>query len=516
MLVRLARAALVPVLAFGLVAGCAEVADEDDFTVVRVPPDTTAPPGSGGSAGGASSSAPATTVPPPRLEWERCRDGLECATLEVPLVHDDPAGGTIELSLARLPASGRNRIGSLLVNPGGPGVPGTDLVRVARVLYSEDLREQFDIVSWDPRGTGRSAGVDCVDDLDPLMSLDPTPDDQAERDRLLRAATDFAEACEEQVGDVLAHISTSDTARDMDLIRQALGEPEISYFGFSYGSELGATYASLFPEHVRAMVLDGALDPSVPSEELSLQQARGNELALGRFLAWCAEDGDCTFKGSGDPGAAFDALMDSLDARPIRAARASGRPLVGQGVAYLAVVQALYLEQLWPTLAEALADAQEGDGSGLLALYDDYLQRRDDGTYTNVIEAFSAITCLDNGASRDVATFEALAERFTAEAPRFGRMFAYNYLCAVWPVDPVPKPTIDAAGAGPILVVAATGDAATPYASSQQLVADLEDGHLLTRDGEGHTSYDPSQRCIVQHVDRYLIDLELPPADTVC
>ncbi len=284
----------------------------------------------------------------------------------------------------------------MLVNPGGPGVPGTELIPAATSIWPQDIRDRFDIVAWDPRGTGGSAPVDCVADVDRYFAEpDPSPDTPAEKQELVDRAQEFDDACEKADGPMLAHISTVDTANDLERIRQALGEDTITYFGFSYGSELGATYATLFGKHIRAMVLDGAIDPDLDGVETAHAQAVGAEHALDSFLADCSSHRTCAFNNNGNAEGAFDTLMAKLDSNPLPPPE-KGRPEVGQGVALNAVIQALYSQDLWPSLAEALNDAQHGNGDGLLALSDSYLERDDNGTWSNTIEAFIAISCLDD------------------------------------------------------------------------------------------------------------------------
>jgi pimeloyl-ACP methyl ester carboxylesterase len=475
-----------------------------------------------GDDGGSSASTTDTTTGD--ISWIDCPAAgrnIECATLTVPVDYDAPAtsdqhGSTIDLGLMRLPAGNASeRIGSLLVNPGGPGVPGTDLVVNAAAIWPKRIRDRFDIVAWDPRGTGGSAPIDCVDDLDRYFAEpDPSPDTAEENEVLVDRAQEFDDACEQKNEAMLGHISTVDTTRDLDRIREALGEDTISYMGFSYGSELGATYATLFPTHIRAMVLDGAIDPDLDGVETARAQAIGAEHALDTFLADCSAHRTCAFNNNGDAGGAFDELMAKLDSDPLPPPD-RGRPEVGQGVAINAVIQALYTTDLWPALADALDQAQHGDGDGLLALSDTYLERDDDGTWTNSIEAFIAISCLDDPVPRDVASYATLADEFEKLAPRLGRSFASGYQCALWPVPSQPGPTATGAGAPPILVVGTTGDPFTPLEQTKALADALESGVLLVREGEGHTAYGQDE-CVDDAIDSYLIDLTVPADGTRC
>lgn len=474
--------------------------------------------GGGGSTSAATTGGSSGSTGADSLHWSSCHKRFQCAHLTVPLDATHPGQGTISLALIRLPAGqASRRIGSMLVNPGGPGVAGSELVLAADSVWPTSIRDRFDIVSWDPRGTGDSSPVDCVDNLDATFSLDATPDSPAARQALVDAAKAFDAGCEARSGKLLAHISTVDTAGDMERIRVALGDERMTYFGFSYGSELGATYATLHPDRVRAMVLDGAISPDTDTVGTIRLQAKGAEVALDDFLADCSRRTSCAFHNGGDAAGAYDRLMAALDARPIAASEApASRPLVGQGVAAIAVTQALYSTDYWPNLAQALADAAQGDGAALLSLYDDYLERNDDGTWSNSLEDFEAISCLDDPAPHDLSTYDALFAELRQSTPRIGVFDAYDLFCAFWPVPSQPGPAVDATGAPPILVVASTRDPYTPYDASVRLAQQLKVGVVLTRDGDGHTAYGQGNGCIDQAVDAYLLEGRLPTSGTVC
>ena len=470
-----------------------------------------------GSTGSADSGSDPGTGVSSEIDWQELGDGLEQGTLAVPMDYDDPAGRKIDLFLVRHAATDSgSRIGTLLVNPGGPGVAGSILAQVADGVYSEDLLESFDIVAWDPRGTGRTVpAIDCIDDYDRYYATEYEGlSDDEEHELNEELAAEFANKCEENNGELLDFVGTNNSARDMDSIRRSLGEDTISYFGFSYGSELGATWATLFPETVRAAVLDGAADPDADSIESSLQQTRGFEDSLDAFLTACSADASCPFHSEGDAAAAFDALLDALEEEAIPSE--SGRPDVGPGVAVSAVVQALYSQATWQQLAEALDDARDGDGSGLLALHDEYYDRLEDGTYDNTLEAFQVIRCADSPERLTVEEADAQAPLFAAAAPRlYGDVTGGSYFCTYFPPSTDPRVDITGAGAGPILVVGTTGDPATPLESSRRMAEALEDGALLVVDAEQHTGYDVND-CSMSTVDRYLIDLEVPADGTTC
>jgi pimeloyl-ACP methyl ester carboxylesterase len=444
------------------------------------------------------------------IDWESFGNGLETGSVTVPVDYDD-------LFLVRHPAADpEQRIGTLLVNPGGPGFGGAVLAQVADNVYSQDLLDHFDIVGWDPRGTGLSEpAIDCITDYDRYFA--PEYDDlSADEAQQLseELAVEFEQECQQNSGDILQHVGTNNSARDIDSIRAALGEETITYFGFSYGSELGATWATLFPDTVRAAVLDGAADPNADALEGSLQQSRGFERSLNTFLAQCSDDPTCAFHNDGDAEGAYDDLVDALDETPIPTS--DGRPDAEPGMLTSAVIQAMYSEELWPQLAAALAAAQEGDGSGLLALYDSYYQRQPDGSYDNSLEAFQVISCADTPERLSVEEEDAQAPLFAEAAPRlYGDTDGGSYFCTFFPESIDPRIDITGEGAGPILVVGTTGDPSTPLESSRNMAETLEEGVLLVVDAEQHTGYDVND-CSMSTVDAYLIDLTVPADGTVC
>jgi pimeloyl-ACP methyl ester carboxylesterase len=474
------------------------------------------PPGQTPSSGVVSSSPPASASPRVAVTWEPCAGKYECARLSVPLDYSGKTPGDIEIAITRLPAADKDRrLGSLVIDPGGPGGSGIEFVQGQPRQFWGQLSERFDIVGFDPRGAGESTPVDCVDDLDALYHADPSPDTAAERDALAEVSRQFARACGEKSGRLLPFISAEPVARDMDEIRKALGEARLTYLGFSYGTYLGAMYAELFPANARALVLDGPVDPTLKAEEWQKQQAVGFEEALQAFLADCAGNKGCAFYSNGAPAAAFDALMAKIDAAPLPVA--GGKRVLGPGEASLAVTGALYSRNPgWPRLARGLAAAQKGDGGPLLELSDGYLDRDQAGRYSNSMEIYRAVSCVDLAFPRDLAAYQALAADFVRVAPHFGAELAYEHLdCAFWPVPPAAPRTIRGKGAGPILVVGTTRDPATPYRWAEALSHQLESATLLTREGDGHTAFG-SSRCIQSAVETFLVDLKGPPAGTVC
>lgn len=477
-------------------AACSSGSASSDYSATR--------PGEAPATSGDGAAGPAAGND--SIEWFDCGPA-RCGNLEVPFDYDDPDAGSFSLLLAKHEATG-DKIGSLLVNPGGPGFGGTVLALQAEFIYSDDILEHFDVIGWDPRGTGESTpAVDCVDDYDDYFGLDVPPSDEAEHQALVDAGRAFGAACAERNGDILPYISTEASARDIDAIRQALGEDQISYFGFSYGSELGAVWMKLFPDTVRAAVIDGAADPNADSVQGGMNQAKGFERQLDAFLANCSADSSCPFNNGDDAEGAFDALMDAIGEEPLDV---DGRT-VTRGVAYTAIADAMYLQSSWPGLASALAAAQQGDGQGLLDGYDNYYQRNADGSYGDELEAFLAIGCVDDPGPRSVEGVDANIAEFQAIAPRLGDSFAYGYVCALWPVDPVGRVDVTGAGGGPVVVIGTTGDPATPIESTEAMADTLADGRLIVVRADQHTGYGVNS-CVDDAVDAYLIDLE-PPAD---
>ncbi len=462
------------------------------------------------SSSSPSSAAPARTG---SVRWHSC-GAIQCATLSVPLDAARPNGQHISVALARHPASG-HPIGALLTNPGGPGASGIDLVRHADSVFSSTLQKNFDIVSWDPRGTGASAPIRCDIDLDRFFAVDHSPDDAAEVQQNVAKAKQLAASCARGSGELLRHVSTLDTVRDMDAIRAALGERRVTYLGFSYGTYLGALYADRYPTRVRAMVLDGAVDPSLPYAQGTITQAVGFEHALDAFLATCASTTQCGFAARGNPSIALDDLLRSIDAESLPATVAGENRALGPGETDLGVATALYAgKQGWTVLARALTLAAQGDGSGLLQLSDVYTERQPGGRYSNEILAFYAISCTDAPSPRTVGEVQRLADASRRAAPHFGPAnFWLGLPCTYWPAPSTLRTApVHATGAPPIVVVGTSNDPATPLSGARALASQLQSGRLLIFEGEGHTAYGRGSGCVQETVDRYLVSL-VPPKD---
>ena len=453
------------------------------------------------------------------LEWSDCEDGKECATLTVPIDYRDPSAGTIDLALLRAPAEDPDaRVGSLVVNPGGPGAPGTQTANDAESYFGDPLRESFDIVGFDPRGTGASAPVDCLTDeeLDAFVASDPAPDDPGEDQQFGQSIEDFFAGCAEKSGEVAGHVSTNEAARDMDVLRAALREDTLSYLGFSYGTRLGATYAELFPERVGKFVLDGATDPALTLRESTLSQAGGFQVALEAYLQNCVDGGDCFIGDTVQEGLdRISSLLDEIDDQPLPTE--DDRDLA-IGNAFYGLVLPLYSEQNWPALDQGLQQAFDGDGTTLLRLSDFY-GSRENGTYAdNSLEAISAINCLDDPTSISPAQVPKNLPDFEKVSPTFGDVFAWGLVnCRGLQFQPAYEPLeIRAEGAAPIVVIGTTRDPATPYEEAVALADQLESGVLVSRDGDGHTAYNKGNDCIDVAVEDYLIEGTVPQDGLEC
>lgn len=455
-----------------------------------------------------------------QVSWASCGDGFQCAKVTAPIDWADPAGATIQLAVKRLPASGK-KIGSMLVNPGGPGVSGLGFVDQARDQFGKPVREAFDVVGWDPRGVGQSAPVDCYTpaQVDRYVSVDATPDTPAEVAALEAAARDLGDACVRKVGPLVGHVDTLSTVKDMDLLRAVVGDLQLSYYGASYGTFLGAWYAQEFPWRVGRLVLDGAVDPSLTTEEYAAGQAEGFYRGLRAFIADCQSRGkECPLRGSVDDGIAqLGQLIAAADENPLRTKDKSGRKLT-ESLFLVGVAMAMYLEQLWPTLVKGLTEASQGDGSTLLTLADLYYEREDPKAYTQTLAANAAIYCLDHPDTDTSAQAKALADTLQRKYPPQGAAMGWGLVgCSQWPIKAVLKPQrLTAPGAAPILVVGTTGDPATPYAWAKSLASQLSSGRLLTWEGSGHTAYGQGSSCVVKVVESYLVAGVVPARDTTC
>lgn len=457
-----------------------------------------------------------------QLDWSSCEGSFECATLTVPLDYRDPAGETIDLALLKVPAARPDeRVGSMVVNPGGPGAPGTQYAAQATTVFRAPLRDHFDIVGFDPRGTGASSPVDCLSDeqLDDYIATDPDPDTAAEEADYADWTVEFGKGCVAKSGDLATHVSTIEAARDMDVLRAALGEATLTYFGASYGTKLGATYADLFPDKAGRLVLDGAVDLSIDSRVLSLGQAGGFETALRAYVEDCVGSSDCPLGDSVDEGLGrIKGLLADVDAEPLPTG--TDRDLA-VGNAFYGIVAPLYNRDYWYILTQALNEAFGGSGTTLLLLSDLYTSRDDGGGggYTdNSAEAIYAINCLDDPYAIPASEVPANYADFERASPTFGRVFAWGLTtCDGVQTKTTEEPReIRAAGAPPIVVVGTTRDPATPYVWAVHLAEQLESGVLISRDGDGHTGYNSGNDCVNEAVEAFLVNGVVPKDGLNC
>ncbi|MFD5369040.1 alpha/beta hydrolase [Streptomyces sp. NPDC127103] len=471
------------------------------------------------SSSPAASSAALKKFYGQKLTWRDCGvTGFQCSTLRAPLDYAKPDGEQIDLAVSRVAATGPGkRLGSLLVNPGGPGGSAVGYLQgYAGVGYPAPVRARYDMVAVDPRGVARSEPVECLTgpQMDTFTQVDQTPDDAAEINALSAAFKDFSAGCAKKSQAILPHVSTVETARDMDILRAVLGDEKLTYVGASYGTFLGATYAELFPDRVGRLVLDGAMDPSLPAIDLNRDQTAGFETSFRAFAADCVTKPDCPL-GTGSVEAAGEALKKffrDVDAKPVPTGESRA---LGESLATTGVIAAMYDEGAWPQLREALTQAIGGEGSGLLALADSYYEREADGTYANLMFANAAVNCLDLPAAyRGPADAAKAVPSFEKASPVFGRGLAWAALnCTSWPTPPTGGPhRITAEGAAPILVVGTTRDPATPYKWARSLAGQLSSGTLLTYEGDGHTAYGRGSDCVDTAINTYLLD-GTPPAE---
>jgi len=455
------------------------------------------------------------------LSWSACGPD-QCARLTVPIDYSRPDGQTLKLAVLKAPAKGpAHRIGSLVVNPGGPGGSGVDYASAADYIVTKSVRAAYDIVGFDPRGVGRSSPIKCLSnrELDAFLGSDPTPDNTTEEQQFAVWAKGFADKCKANAGPLLGHVSTIEAAKDMDVLRAALGETKLDYLGKSYGTFLGATYADLFPAKVGKFVLDGAIDPNLTSSQVNEGQAVGFETATRAYVQDCVNNGGCPLGGSVSSGMARlrDFLL-ALDAKPLPLGDRYIKGLT-EGWGSLGVAAAMYDQGRWNTLTDALRAAFAGRADALMTLGEGYAERTSKGSYDgNLMQVIYAVNCLDRSDSKDLSHYSSEARSLSVKAPTWGKFLAWSTMpCGYWPVasNNAPK-KISAAGSGPIVVVGTTRDPATPYTWAQGLASELANGHLITFRGDGHTAYMRSNSCVDGAVDAYLLKGRVPPAGLTC
>ena len=452
------------------------------------------------------------------LAWQPCDNGFQCARLLVPFDYARPGGPRFSLPVIKLPATDpAHRVGDLVVNPGGPGGSGVQYALAARGEFPSAVLARFNIVGFDPRGVGGSEpALSCMTgpELDTYLSTDEMPDNAAQLAAVVQQGKFYASRCEQNSRALLPYVGTQNAARDLDVLRAALGQSRLTYLGKSYGTYLGTWYAQLFPHRVRALVLDGAVDPDTPGLQSDAVQAEGFQTAFGSFAAWCRARSGCPL--GQDAAGQLEALIVRANSRPLSQELGTGQ--VASGALLLnGVAAALYSKSTWPDLKDALVNAFNGDGTVLVQLANLLLERNADGTYANLVDANTAISCVDRPWPRSLASWQAAASAAERAAPLFGASIVWGNLpCAYWPVPAAPPAAIKAAGAAPILVVGTTRDPATPYRWARALAADLSSGVLLGWNGDGHTAYGEGSSCVDTIVNAYLISLKVPRSGTLC
>ncbi|WP_029069546.1 alpha/beta hydrolase [Jonesia quinghaiensis] len=456
------------------------------------------------------------------VAWEQCGGGtFQCADITAPMDWNDPESETITIAAQMYEARGDAK-GTVIINPGGPGGSGVELVGVAPLIFGEDLLENYNVLGFDPRGVSASSAVTCYDapEMDRYLSLSVNTVNEKTLPILQEEADKFAQACLDNTGDLLGHVDTISSARDVDLLRSVMGDEKLHYLGFSYGTQLGATYAGLFPENVGRMVLDGAIDPRLTPFEQTIEQAQGFESSLRLYVDSCLSTPEsCPLTGTTDEAMEqISELLDDISATPLQTDDPDGRVLT-RSLAFYGVAYPMYAPVIWDQLSAALDSAMNtNDGSLLLDLSDQYFGR-EDGEYTsNQTEAFNAINCMDSRGTEDLAGMDEEAQKIVDAAPVMGESFTYGGVgCANWPFDVVESDyDMAAPGAAPILVVGTTNDPATPYKWAEGLAEVLESGVLITSEGDGHTAYGQSTQCIIDTVDAYFVDGTVPETDPVC
>ncbi|MEV5445222.1 alpha/beta hydrolase [Streptomyces sp. NPDC052644] len=518
---RVRMRAVAATAAAALVAGLATGCQSDD--TAAAPPagsGASAQPGKPGSTAGMPALPAALTGQKPR--WESCeapeggeQPGAEwrCATVKVPLDYQKPDGETLSVALIRKEArEKKGRLGSLLFNFGGPGASGVEMLPGFAPEY-EGLNARYDLVSFDPRGVGGSSAVVCRSDAETASTearIDLTPDTPAEEAAYLKDGSDFGAGCARRSGKLIPHVTTSNTARDMDVIRHVLGDAKLNYFGISYGTQLGAAYAHLFPKHTGRTVLDAVVDPTADSKGHARHQTTGFQRALNNYF-------ESTGEGAEAGTARVARLLERLDAQPLPTS--GGRKLT-EGLALTGIVLPLYSESSWPMLTEALEDAEDGRGDALLELADMYNDRDPSGHYGTDSHSQRAISCADTDQRPTAAEAKALLPEFRRISPVFGEFLAWDTAgwCANWPVKgEAATQDVSAPGAKPILVVGTTGDPATPYEGAEKMADGLGEGVgvLITNKGEGHGAYGTSQ-CVTRLVNDYLLRGKVPSDGTTC
>jgi pimeloyl-ACP methyl ester carboxylesterase len=461
-----------------------------------------------------------------KLDWSECYDYFDCAELRVPIDYDDLSVGTFRLSVLRAGAlDQKSRLGSIVVNPGGPGGSGVDYAYNAELIFSPEITDRYDIVGFDPRGVAESEPIYCFSDeeLDENLAADSKPDNAAELAETLKESELYAQKCLENT-DYLEHFTTLETARDMDILRAALGEKKLNYVGKSYGTYLGTLYAELFPKNVGRFVLDGAVDPNISMKEQTLSQAIGFEGATDAFIKDCLSRNDCPFTGTlTEARTTITTTLQKAATTPLpqKDPRKNDDRMITESLILVGIASSLYDDvDGWPKLRQAFTESAAGFGDTFLQLADEYSGRNPDGTFrSNDFDSGAVIDCLDWLDPRTTEQFTLDAKEFAAKAPIFGPYIAYSGLhCQFFPQPTTQRVanTTTTITTAPIIVIGTIRDPATPYSWSVSLSKIFKGSSLISLDGDGHTGHGRGSACVDNAVDAYLLSGTLPPADLIC
>jgi pimeloyl-ACP methyl ester carboxylesterase len=446
------------------------------------------------------------------INWQSCNQDFQCATLAVPIDYSKLSTGTFEIALLKYEARTSKKIGSLIVNPGGPGGSGVDYAYAAEYIFSPAILDRYDIVGFDPRGVSRSAPIRCLNDeeLDTNNNSDSKPDNEKEFQQLISDTKKYVEICKDK-NKHLTSYSTANVARDMDILREVVGDKQLNYMGKSYGTYLGTLYAHFFPEKVGKVVLDGAVDPTISNFQQALTQAVGFDHAFTSFAKNCSTKANCPLPaGEGAAIAEMQNLFEIAAKNPLPT-KSSKRSL-SETMMVLGTASAMYESETgWPKLRKAIGQAQKGNGDEFLKLADEYTGRQSDGSYpNNEFDSGAVIDCLDVDEPRTVAQIKSDAKVFAEEAPLFGPYLAYGGLTCKYFEQSQEVTIIPTKTDIPIVVIGTTGDPATPYEWAKGLSNLLTNSHLISLTGEGHTGQGQGNACVDDQIDDFYLTGKAP------
>lgn len=474
-----------------------------------------------------SSTADLSTFYSQKVDWKPCGSGgnQTCADVKVPLNYSDLGQGDIKISVTRTAGSGGQKndshLGAILTNPGGPGASGIDFHTYMVGMLGEDVGAKYDVVSFDPRGVGKSAPVKCLDtkQMDTFMADLGTPNKLTSVDQVSSVAASMGKGCEQESGRIVPHLGTNNTARDMDVIRAVLGEQKISFYGASYGTNLAQIYATFFPDKTDRFVLDGVVPMWLDLEQTGLGQAKGFNTTFDRFVADCPKRRGCPLPANPDQAKAkVKSLLNDLGSKPLPAKDDPTGREVTQAIAYNGIMSALYDDSFgWSQLRVALRQAFAGNGTGLLELSDEYAER-EDGKYGGILQSYYAISCLDQDGRADAAATEQLGKEWAKQAPMFGDYMAWTGLpCAAWPAPVDLAPNRDNWSELPaMLLINYSEDPATPYEWAEEVAQAMPQASLVKVPGPNHVAAFNEIKCVDDSIEQFYLAGKLPTSRTTC